>query len=440
MCDVPTRLRFVDLFAGLGGFHVALSGLGHDCVFACEIDSDLRKLYERNFGMRPEGDIRSFDPLDVPDHDILCAGFPCQPFSKAGDQRGFGDTDQGTLINSVVAIAEERQPRYLLLENVQNILRHQQGRTWHYIRDALEAQNYVMDARVFSPVQFGTPQVRKRAYMIGVHQDLWPPTQRGTRPTAEDVIRWPEPPLPVDLRIESVLDDHPHDAHYLSERHNQYLDTWQRFVNLLPTDEPLPTFPIWAMEFGATYPYEGATPYARGWSLDGYRGSLGQSLDGLTPSKTQDSLPPYALSQMSRFPAWKQNFIRQNRALYTRHKHRLREWVAELTDFAPSFQKFEWNCGDATRDINEHLVQFRSSGVRVKLARAAPSLVAMTTSLVPVLPRQRRYMTPREGARLQNLPEDFGLPHGDVAAFRAIGNAVNVEVVMQVVNHLLQEA
>ena len=98
------RLRFVDLFAGLGGFHLALRELGHKCVFACEVDESLANLYEKNFGMRPHGDIRALDIARIPAHDILCAGFPCQPFSKAGGQEGFECPQWGDLIDYVIRI------------------------------------------------------------------------------------------------------------------------------------------------------------------------------------------------------------------------------------------------------------------------------------------------------------------------------------------------
>ena len=122
------RLRFIDLFAGLGGFHQALSQLGHECVFASEINEELRDLYQQNFGLPSHGDIRGINPKKIPKHDILCAGFPCQPFSKAGDQFGLKDELRGTLFGNIVEIIKE--PKYLILENVGNFERHDKGYTW----------------------------------------------------------------------------------------------------------------------------------------------------------------------------------------------------------------------------------------------------------------------------------------------------------------------
>src|SRR3989338_6420059 len=123
-------MRFVDLFAGLGGLHVALRNLGHTCVFACEIDEGLRSLYAKNFGLMPEGDVRKIPVEDIPSHDILCAGFPCQPFSKAGDQQGLKCPKWGDLFKYVLKILRHHQPEYLILENVPNLSRHDNGSTW----------------------------------------------------------------------------------------------------------------------------------------------------------------------------------------------------------------------------------------------------------------------------------------------------------------------
>ena len=123
-------LKFIDLFAGVGGFHLALKELGHQCVFACEIDSQLNALYERNFGLKPRGDIKQIDSADIPDHDILCAGFPCQPFSQAGRRNGFKCPDKGDLFDCVIEILCEKAPDYFILENVPHLKKHDGGRTW----------------------------------------------------------------------------------------------------------------------------------------------------------------------------------------------------------------------------------------------------------------------------------------------------------------------
>lgn len=126
------QYTFIDLFAGLGGFHIAMQELGCKCVFASELKDDLRKLYEENYpGTRIEGDITKIAPSDIPPHDILCAGFPCQPFSQAGKQQGFNDDKQrGNLFDYICAIVQYHRPKYIFLENVSNLKGHDHGNTW----------------------------------------------------------------------------------------------------------------------------------------------------------------------------------------------------------------------------------------------------------------------------------------------------------------------
>lgn len=421
------QLRFIDLFAGLGGFHQALSSLGHRCVFASELNPALAKLYKLNFEIEPVGDIRD-TYLNVPAHDILCAGFPCQPFSKAGEQLGFDCPQWGDLFDYVIKILERHQPEYLIIENVPNLMKHDGSKTWGRIEDRLRSVGYAIKSSKLSPHMFGIPQIRERAIIVGAREGL-------------DTFAWPKPThKPDELDIRSVLDKNPIDASPLPPAFLRYLEAWQVLLDALPADAHLPSFPIWAMEFGASYPILISTPAHRGLStIRRFRGAFGEPLSGLSDDEVLARLPPYARDTGECFPDWKIEFIRQNRSFYKQYKEVIDPWLPSIRSFAPSFQKLEWNWHGGPRDLWQAIIQFRASGIRVKRPSAAPSLVALTTSQVPVIPWERRYMTMRECARLQSMDKLKHLPDGKAAAHKALGNAVNVDVISAVARNLITD-
>lgn len=164
-------MTFIDLFAGLGGFRLALESLGAACVYSSEWDKHAKQVYFNNFGEMPEGDITQVDEKTIPNHDILCAGFPCQAFSISGKRIGFDDA-RGTLFFDVARIVKEKQPKVVFMENVKNFATHDGGRTLEVVKKTMEELGYHFYSRVLSAVDFGVPQKRERIYMVCFRNDL----------------------------------------------------------------------------------------------------------------------------------------------------------------------------------------------------------------------------------------------------------------------------
>lgn len=164
-------LSFIDLFCGLGGFRIAFEKNGGECVFSSDIDKAARETYKNNFNEEPSGDITKIDAKDIPDFDILCAGFPCQPFSLAGKRKGFEDT-RGTLFFDVLRIIKEKKPKGFLLENVAGLTNHDNGRTLDVIIQNLNNAGYYVTYRLMNAKEYGVPQNRNRWYCVGIRRDL----------------------------------------------------------------------------------------------------------------------------------------------------------------------------------------------------------------------------------------------------------------------------
>ena len=446
-------LRFIDLFAGLGGFHFALSELGHECVFASELREDLRKLYHVNFpGTRIEGDITKIRPEDIPPHDILCAGFPCQPFSQAGKRQGFNDEkDRGNLFTYICKILDHHHPQYVFLENVSNLKGHDGGNTWETIRQMLDDLDYeVPEPAILSPHQWGIPQHRRRIYIVCRYRhngDL-------------SYFKFPEPPRKKNSNIKQIIDEADPDYIKLKADTREQLAIWQEFIDqTIAHGQKIPRFPIWAMEFGANYDYIDKAPAFQTLNqLRGKLGHLGKEISGATKAACLECLPVYArTNKTEKFPEWKISYIRRNRAFYQENREWLVPWIDRVRHYENSHLKLEWNCGDdATTTLEDKIIQFRASGIRVKLPTFSPALNLVGTqipifpwvklpieTLQPGEPDHGRYMTRWEAAKLQGMKklrfEDETFALSVPRSFEALGNAVNVTIVKHIAKNLIIE-
>ena len=412
--------EFIDLFAGVGGFHRALEAEGGQCVLAVERDTECQQVYEHAFpGTSLVADIRSLTRTDdgsdrnesevdalIPNHDVLCAGFPCQPFSKSGSQKGVRDRSRGTLFYDVMTIVMAKKPRFVMLENVRNLTGPRHRGTWNDIIDSLRREGYLVshDPLVLSPHRMapddgGAPQVRDRVFILAY-------LPRGPQKVAGEPLIPPEASSnwnPEDWRIEDFLD---HDSdienlcdYRLNTSESMWIEAWQAFVKRIDADH-LPGFPIW---------------------VDAFR--------------SRPHIPEGT-------PRWKTDFLEKNSAFYRQHRTVIDSWMTEkwgteglyVTEFPESRRKFEWQARKVQptrvkRDLTKLVLQFRPSGIRVKPATYLPALVAITQT--SIIGSRMRRITPREATRLQGMPDDMFVGTGisDSAAYKQLGNAVNVGVV-----------
>ncbi|MBO4662257.1 MAG: DNA cytosine methyltransferase [Bacteroidaceae bacterium] len=386
------KFTFIDLFAGIGGFHQAMVSLGGECVFASDIDADCRKTYEDNYGITPEGDITKIEAKDIPSHDVLCAGFPCQSFSKAGNRLGFKDETKGTLFFDVCRILDFHKPKYALLENVRNLASHDHGNTWKVIHDSLEELGYNLlpEPVIFSPHYLGIPQHRERVYIMCIRKDLGqikPFTfdKKKIHPCSIDTI------LQDDDEIPNVHE------YRISRDMENLIDLWNEFIQSIKA-EKLPGFPIWT--------------------------------DRLCELDSNEDL--------SQYPTWKQNFIRKNNELYIENRKFINSWLKRANKnplFYGAKAKLEWQAGNADiPNIWNQIFQLRPSGIRVKVNTYFPALVAIVQT--SIIGSRRRFLTPRECARLQSFPDTFKYDVKPAQAYKQFGNAVNVDCVIMFAKHM----
>ncbi len=404
--------RFIDLFAGIGGFHAALSAMGGECVYAVEIDPAAAAVYERNWGLDPLGDVTqdaNDGVMTVPAHDVLVAGFPCQPFSKSGAQRGMDET-RGTLYWNILRIIQEHHPAVVLLENVRNLAGPRHLHEWQVIIETLRAEGYrvsetpaIFSPHLMPPDRGGRPQVRERVFIAATYVGQKPDPKE----LEADVLFQNRPvdgwdPQTWHLESDLPLDpDHHAEGCELTAAEKYWIDAWDDFVVQMweaREGRRLPGFPLWADEW----------------------------------------VPIDDLVILDGTPAWKADYLRKNAAFYSAHRKVIDRWAKKwkvYTDkFPASRRKLEWQAQDTSR-LWDTVMHLRPSGIRAKAPTYVPALVAITQTSI-VGPRERR-LSPREAARLQGLPDwfDFG-DQPAAATYRQLGNGVSVGVVWHALKSL----
>jgi DNA (cytosine-5)-methyltransferase 1 len=387
--EINQSFTFIDLFCGIGGFHQVFHKLGGTCVLACDTDKECRKTYEENYGIKPFTDVYELNETNLPEFDILCGGFPCQPFSNAGKKQSRADS-RGQLFDEIMRIANIKHPKMMFLENVKHILKISNGEVMKYILTSLDKNGYFVLMNILSPHQLGIPQQRERVIFSCIRKDIY--NKNPVKPLLK---------IPKIIKMKNIFqEDEEIDRKYLVEEPMiSVLKAWDEMISVFCTGERLsPT--ILCSEFQKIY-----TP---------------EEFKGL--------------------PIWKQDYIKKNRPLYVKYQEEWDRWYDKYKDLLTKreiYCKLEWQTGpkEENDSIFNHFIQFRQSGIRVKKSKYFPTLVAMVQT--PIYGKKMRYITPRECARLQSFPDSFKLHSNDKVAYKQLGNAVNVDVIFTVASQIL---
>jgi len=372
-------MKYYDACCGIGGFTIALEQLGHTCVGACDIDKECRKVYKDNYNIEPDCDMTKI--TEFPDFDIFCCGFSCQPFSNAGNKLGRKDP-RGKLFDHIIRIAKLKNPSYMFLENVKHIRKIDNGKIFEYIVREIDHAGYFLQTFDLSPHELGIPQNRERVIFACIRKEI------------------PFKPITLQITKKNISIFEKNVVGYdIKPEEKQILETWDLMIKEFDIGENCsPT--ILANEF-----YQERTD-----------------------------------NEFKQLPTWKQEYIQKNRRIYEKYQETWDTWYHQNQDILTKkeiFGKLEWQTGKIKKNdsIFNYFIQFRQSGIRVKKADYFPTLVAIVQT--PIYAKEKRYITPRECARLQSFPDSFKIHPIDRIAYKQFGNAVNVEVVKTVISQIL---
>ena len=404
-------VTFIDLFAGIGGFHAAGASFGWKCVFANEIDPAAASVYELNWGKPAFGNIHDFTrkhrKKSIPEHDVLFAGFPCQPFSKSGKQLGM-EEDRGSLFHDIAYILEKHKPSMVVLENVRNIAGPRHAHEWNYIIAKLRTLGYRVSSKPFvvsphkiPPSYGGTPQARERVFIVGTRL----PSKNHRLNNDDTPLKFPTDFDSWDSDEWDLFKDLPLQEntpaiklkYRITNDEIELLNAWDNLVREMLTHREglrLPGFPLWSDLWGKKPIYE----------------------------------------KDKKAPDWKKDFEAKNEQFYDEHKKVINSWFSNfpvVRQVNPSKRKLEWQAQNM-KSLWDGLIHFRPSGIRVKRPNYVPALVAITQTTI-VGPYKRR-ITPIEAARLQGISDNFSFGNqSDVLSYKQLGNGVAVGAVYQVI-------
>ena len=410
-----SKLKYIDLFCGIGGFHQALKKLDFECIFACDIDKNCRDVYKNNYikdnNIKLMDDITKLDiKKDIDSFDILCAGFPCQAFSKAGNQRGFDD-DRGNLFFNICKIVEYHKPKYLLLENVRNLISHDKENTWKVIKKNIDKLGYFTYDKppILNPLYFGIPQSRERVIIMCKRKDLG---ELRELPLINKA-------LIKETSLKTIVEKTKKEdvkKYKLKGKMEITRQVWDAFLKILKENSiKVPKYPIW-------------TDW---WDGEGENTSVTKK----DKKKTNEENKAFIKKKQKDFYKKYKNWIDNNKEFYKKNIKLLKPWLEnsrKKKEWIGAVRKMEWQTKSDHLEMKDVLWSPRGSGIRIKNINYSPTLVAMA-SMIPIYGPQSRQLTPRECARLQSFPEDFKIDPEDNKAYKQFGNSVNCDNVKTVI-------
>ncbi len=286
---MSNSITYIDLFAGIGGFHQAMNFFEGQCVFACEWDKHAATTYKKNYNILPAGDITKISEVDIPSHELLCAGFPCQAFSVSGKQKGFEDT-RGTLFFDIARIANHHQPKVLLLENVRNFARHDGGRTLKTVIKTLNNIGYDCHHKILNASDFGLPQNRERLFIVAFRKDL-----------AIKTFHFPTP-LQNKVSLNSILEKKPQEAKIINRPDTVFTKEYSPETDIFGNLN-LPHRPIQIGHVNKGGQGERIySPYGHAITLSAYGGGAGAKTGLYYIDKQVRKLSPRECARLQGFP------------------------------------------------------------------------------------------------------------------------------------------
>ena len=425
------------MFCGIGGFHQALSEHA-DFIFACDKDEDCRNVYAENYRQTPAIDIRD-TWQNVGKHDILAAGFPCQPFSKSGSQLGFKDKIRGTLFEVINDIVGVHKPAVILLENVKNFGSHDSGNTLSIVKGALHDQDYYVEDYYYSPHDFGIPQIRERIFIVGLHKDKVKNYRKFKPPEKQQLT------YSVEKLKDDNLKDSDFDKYAVTKEQKKIFDHWSKLVKaVLSSGKKFPS-PTWSMEFNRTYSLDGKFPLYNRTNKELVDELKSEGIKASIRAPKEDLIklyPAYIRNLKGPIPKWKRRFIDNNRKFWKENSNLVSKgWLKKTRTFNETYQKLEWHVGKDAKneddyDIMKWMIHLRPSGIRVSKLDHIPALVAIAQ--IPIIGPWGRKITPREAANAQSFKPDFKFHKSDSVAYKQLGNSVNVDVVRAIIKEILK--